>query len=76
MDFLRQTGVRPERVVFVDDKLRHVREVDKAVRAAGLRCTALRYGATDRQVAEFYAAMPPASRGEVSVRAAAKNAKP
>jgi phosphoglycolate phosphatase-like HAD superfamily hydrolase len=55
LEFLRRAGVRPARIVFVDDKRRHTVSVDRAARVAGVPCVAFRYGATDRRVEEFNA---------------------
>jgi len=51
--FLRTRGLHPARVVFVDDKSRHARSVDAAMAAAGLPCTAWRFGAADGDVQRF-----------------------
>lgn len=51
--FLERTGVRPTRVVFVDDKPRHAKNVDAALTGAGIPCVAFRYGAADEKVRAF-----------------------
>ncbi len=55
MDFLKRTGARPKRVVFVDDKRQHVTDVDRAMSNAGWPCISFRYGAADAKVARFNA---------------------
>lgn len=65
--FLRKLGQRPQRVVFVDDKPHHARNVDAALGAAGIPCTAFRYGAADERVRAFNEIM-----GEASTPAAAE----
>ncbi len=55
LQFLQFAGLRPARIVFLDDKRGHVVSVDRAARAAGVPCVAFRYSATDRWVEEFNA---------------------
>ena len=55
MDFLKRTGAHPARVLFVDDKRRHVKDVDREMRNAGWPCISFRYGAADAKVARFNA---------------------
>jgi phosphoglycolate phosphatase-like HAD superfamily hydrolase len=54
--FLQQMGRAPARVLFVDDRIKHVRAVDGALAQHGVPCTAFRYGAADEIVAGFDAA--------------------
>lgn len=51
--FLRELPRRPGRVLFVDDRDKHVRAVDVALSRAGIPCVAFRYGAADDAVARF-----------------------
>jgi hypothetical protein len=46
-------GLSPERVVFVDDKEKHVRTVDAALSSSKIPVIAIRYGAADARVAAF-----------------------
>lgn len=59
--FLKTISLRPKKIVFVDDKPHHARNVDAAMTAAGLTCTAFRYGAADAKVAAFNAVMSEAA---------------
>lgn len=51
--FLKKIGYAAEHVVFVDDKPHHAKNVDAALRAAGIKSTAFRYGAADAKVKAF-----------------------
>lgn len=53
VQYLQRRGLKPGRVVFVDDKAKHVRNVEAALNAVGVPCLALRYGAADAKVARF-----------------------
>jgi hypothetical protein len=59
--FLEKVGLRPTRVVFVDDKPRHAKNVDAAMTAVGIPCVAFRYGAADEKVRAFKEVMSEAS---------------
>jgi len=50
---LASERMTPDRVVFVDDKDKHVRSVDAALTASKLPVIAIRYGAADARVAAF-----------------------
>ena len=71
MDFLKRTGARPTQVIFVDDKRRHVTDVDREMSNAGWPCISFRYGAADAKVARFNADTRDLHRflGERSARA-------
>jgi FMN phosphatase YigB (HAD superfamily) len=58
---LEKIGLRPTRVVYVDDKPRHVKSVDAAMTAVGIPCVAYRYGAADEKVRAFNEVMSEAS---------------
>lgn len=51
--FLRDLPRRPARVLFVDDRDKHVRAVGAALSRAGIPCVAFRYSAADDEVARF-----------------------
>lgn len=51
--FLKKIGFAAEHVVFVDDKPHHAKNVDAALRAAGIKTTTFRYGAADAKVKAF-----------------------
>jgi hypothetical protein len=53
VDFLARIDLKPARVVFVDDKPHHARNVDAALGAAGIPVVAFRYGAADAKVRAF-----------------------
>lgn len=61
LSFLDMIKLRPTRVVFVDDKLRHAKAVDAVMTAAGIPCVAFRYGAADEKVRAFKEVMSEAS---------------
>ncbi|MDX6770384.1 MAG: DUF2608 domain-containing protein [Elusimicrobiota bacterium] len=62
--FLSAAKVKPARVVFVDDKPHHAKNVDAALTAAGIPCVAFRYGATDAKVRAFNEVMAEADTAE------------
>jgi phosphoserine phosphatase len=51
--FLREIRYAPAKVLFVDDRLDHVVNVEKACRRAGIDYLVFRYGATDAKVEQF-----------------------
>jgi FMN phosphatase YigB (HAD superfamily) len=51
--FLDRVKYTPKKVVFVDDKLKNVRNVDQALKERGIECLCIRYGAADRKVKAF-----------------------
>lgn len=59
--FLKKIGLRPKRVVFVDDKPHHVKNMDAAMAAEGIPSVSFRYGATDAKVNAFNEVMGEAS---------------
>lgn len=61
VSLLKRLGLAPTRVVFVDDKPRHVKSVDDALTAAKIPCIAYRYGAADEKVRAFKEVMSEAS---------------
>lgn len=59
--FLKANGLKPARVVFVDDKLKHATSVEKVLREAGVSVITFRYGAADAKVKFFNAMMEEAA---------------
>ncbi len=53
VEILRRTGLRPQRVVFVDDKAKHATSVSEALSVAAIPFRAFRYGGADREVEAF-----------------------
>lgn len=53
LGFLRKIGLKPARIVFVDDKPKNVKNMDAALTAAGVPVIAFRYGAADAKVRAF-----------------------
>jgi len=51
--FLKANGLKPSRVVFVDDKLKHATSVEKVLREGGVSVITFRYGAADPKVKFF-----------------------
>lgn len=59
--FLKANGLKPARVVFVDDKLKHATSVEKVLREGGVSVITFRYAATDAKVKFFNAMMEEAA---------------
>jgi FMN phosphatase YigB (HAD superfamily) len=53
LELLRRLGLRPSRIVFIDDKVKNVRSVDQALRQAKIPSMVFRYGAADARVKAF-----------------------
>lgn len=53
MQFFEVSKWRPNRVVFVDDKPHHVKDVEKVLTGTGIEFDGFRYGATDAKVKAF-----------------------
>lgn len=51
--FIKANGLKPARVVFVDDKLKHATSVEKVLREGGVSVITFRYGAADAKVKFF-----------------------
>jgi len=49
-EFLHQTAYLPAKIIFIDDKLSHIKSVEKACFSLGLDFVGLRYGAADNQL--------------------------
>lgn len=52
-EFFAHTNYRPKKVIFVDDKLSHVRHVEAAMEQLGIPCIGIRYSHLDEKVANF-----------------------
>lgn len=61
VEFLKAAGLKPKAVVFADDKLKHAKNVDAALTAAGIPVTAFRYGGADAKISAFRTVMGEAS---------------
>lgn len=53
VEFLKRVNLRPKKVVFVDDKQKHVNSMEKALGEAKIKYVGFRYGATDERVQRF-----------------------
>jgi hypothetical protein len=53
VQFLEQTGFLPEKIVFVDNKLKHVENVEKALKPLGISYFGRRHGAADQKIASM-----------------------
>ncbi len=53
VQFLRRSHYLPAKIIFIDDKLRHVENVEKALSKTGARFLGFRYGAADEKVRLF-----------------------
>lgn len=55
LEFLRRIGLTPARVIFVDDKMKHVKNVEVALQPLPVEYFGFRYGSTDKKVNSFNA---------------------
>lgn len=53
IEFLERNQFNPEWVIFVDDKLSHVHDVDSMLQEKGISCKALRFSGADKQYETF-----------------------
>lgn len=53
VSFLEQVEEKPSRVIFVDDKQKHLKAVWSALDAQGVDCVAMRYSREDARVLEY-----------------------
>ncbi|MDB6081345.1 MAG: putative rane protein [Chlamydiia bacterium] len=51
--FLKQSGFTPKRVVFINDKASHIRELEESSEAVGIEFLGLRYSGSDEKVKNF-----------------------
>ncbi len=51
--FLDYVGYHPERIVFVDDKIKNINAVKEAVESRGIEFVGLRYGRLDKKMAQI-----------------------
>jgi FMN phosphatase YigB (HAD superfamily) len=51
--YLKKNKLKPSKIVFVDDKPHHAKNVDAALTAAGIPSVSFRYGAADAKVRAF-----------------------
>jgi FMN phosphatase YigB (HAD superfamily) len=71
VEFLRRTGLAPKKIVFVDDKRKHVESVTAELKAVGIPVIAYRYGGADASVTAFRTRTAEAQFREWQKRAAA-----
>lgn len=55
--FLKKIGFQPKRVVYVDDREKHVHTMEKALSEAKIPYFGFRYGALDEKVKKYYEAV-------------------
>ncbi len=53
VEYLKRTGQRPKKIVFVDDKHHYVKSVDEALAELGIPREIFRYGGADYRVADY-----------------------
>ena len=53
MQFLHHIGFKPDKIIFIDDKLKYVTAVEKAVEAEGIEFVGIRYSRLDEEVKSF-----------------------
>lgn len=51
--FLKQTQSKPKKIVFIDDKLKHVQEVEKSIEKMGIDFIGVRFSGSDDQIAQL-----------------------
>lgn len=51
--FLKQCGLNPQRIIFIDDKINHVKNVAKAVEQLDIEFIGLRYSGLDDEIKKF-----------------------
>jgi hypothetical protein len=51
--FLEKTSLNPETVIFVDDKLGHVIDMERSCHHRGVECIAIRFSGADEQMKRF-----------------------
>ena len=51
--FLDKTQLKPDKIIFIDDKSEHASSVDAALQSRGIEHISIRYGAADKAVARF-----------------------
>ncbi len=55
--FFERIGIRPKKVVFIDDMMKNVKNVERAAKKAGFTFAGLRYGGADARVKTFDAVL-------------------
>ena len=53
VEFLKKLNLKPKKVVFVDDKQKHVNSMEKALGEAKIKYIGFRYGSADKRVEKF-----------------------
>lgn len=53
VDWLRKTGYRPDKVIFIDDKLKNIEDVEKSLHMRDYPFIGIRYGHEDERVKAF-----------------------
>lgn len=53
IEFLKRTGLRPKRIAFVDNKLKHVENVGRALAGSNIVYLGFRHGPADAKIAAF-----------------------
>ena len=48
--FLKQSGAKPKKIFFVDNKMHHVHNVEKALAPTGIAYFGRRHGAADKKI--------------------------
>lgn len=51
--FFRKSNIQPNRLIFIDDKEKHVKNMEEVFAKSGLKNVNFRYGATDQKVKSF-----------------------
>lgn len=52
-EFLNKIGYHPQKVIFIDDKLSHIQDVQEACVSLDIGCVGIRYSATDQRVKAY-----------------------
>lgn len=52
--FISRLGLKPKKVIYIDDKLKHVRNLAASMSAMNIAYTGFRYGFLDKKVKQFF----------------------
>ena len=51
--FLKQINFNPRKIIFIDDKLKHIEDVEKVVESMGIEYVGMRFSGSDQRIAEL-----------------------
>ncbi len=53
ISFLREAGLNPQKILFIDDKRGHVEDVVNTLSDIGIKCIGFRFGGADKDASQF-----------------------